>query len=279
MGVRTATQKTVTAIDNAQIDTAQYKFGSASGLFDGNGDALSIPDSDDFYFGTGDFTIRFFARWSVLPTSGQQKYFYQQYQDANNQMYLRVEESGGNLYLQVYVKSGGSEILFTSCDLGTINTGTWYHLQFVRSGNDFKTYKDASQIGSTTTASITMPNYNATFYIGQFFGGGDNGFNGWIDEFEIAKGVARSASVPSGPIIPDEYTVLMLHFDGVDTSTTFTDDVTVYEGLTASISMESTVVGALQEIRCEVLAGAISMECTIVGALQENQITASLTPP
>ena len=56
--------KTVTAVGNAQIDTAQYKFGGASGLFDGNGDYLSVPDSDDWYFGTGDFTIDAWARFA-----------------------------------------------------------------------------------------------------------------------------------------------------------------------------------------------------------------------
>src|SRR3990167_5725818 len=51
--------KAVTANGNAQIDTAQKKFGTASGLFDGTGDYLSLADSDDWNFGAGDFTIDF----------------------------------------------------------------------------------------------------------------------------------------------------------------------------------------------------------------------------
>lgn len=51
----------VTANGNAQISTAQSKFGGASGLFDGAGDYLSVPASPAFGFGTGDFTIECWA--------------------------------------------------------------------------------------------------------------------------------------------------------------------------------------------------------------------------
>ena len=59
----------LTANGNARIDTAQLKFGASSGLFDGSGDFISIPDRDDFTFGAGDFTIETFVRFSVVQTS------------------------------------------------------------------------------------------------------------------------------------------------------------------------------------------------------------------
>src|SRR3990167_5305793 len=58
--------KTMTAVGNAQIDTAQSKFGGASGLFDGTGDWLTTPDSTDWDLGTGDFTIDFWIRFSSV---------------------------------------------------------------------------------------------------------------------------------------------------------------------------------------------------------------------
>ena len=60
------TSHTVTANGNAQIDTDQSKFGGASGLFDGTGDYLSIPDSADWDFGTGDWTIDFLIRFNAI---------------------------------------------------------------------------------------------------------------------------------------------------------------------------------------------------------------------
>src|SRR3990167_7227024 len=58
-----------TANGNAQIDTAQSKFGGASGLFDGTGDYLSVPNSDDWDFGTGDFTVDMWLRFNDITQS------------------------------------------------------------------------------------------------------------------------------------------------------------------------------------------------------------------
>jgi hypothetical protein len=49
--------KTVTAFGNAQISTAQSKFGGSSIAFDGTGDYLTVPDNDNFALGNGNFTI------------------------------------------------------------------------------------------------------------------------------------------------------------------------------------------------------------------------------
>jgi hypothetical protein len=49
--------KTVTAVGNAQISTAQSKFGGASIAFDGSGDYLTVLNSSQFNFGVDDFTI------------------------------------------------------------------------------------------------------------------------------------------------------------------------------------------------------------------------------
>jgi hypothetical protein len=43
--------KTVTAVGNAQISTAQSKFGGASIAFDGTGDYITVPDSSAFVLG------------------------------------------------------------------------------------------------------------------------------------------------------------------------------------------------------------------------------------
>lgn len=66
-----ASHHTVTAIDNAQLDTSEKKFGTASGLFSENYDFLSISDSVDWDFGTGDFTIDFWVRFSDIERAKQ----------------------------------------------------------------------------------------------------------------------------------------------------------------------------------------------------------------
>jgi hypothetical protein len=45
--------KTWTRYGDAQISTAQNKFGPSSGLFDGTGDYITTPQNADFDFGDG----------------------------------------------------------------------------------------------------------------------------------------------------------------------------------------------------------------------------------
>lgn len=53
---------TVTSYGNAQIDTGYSKYGGAAMLFDGVGDYLDVVASNEFYIGTGNFTIEFWIR-------------------------------------------------------------------------------------------------------------------------------------------------------------------------------------------------------------------------
>src|SRR5262245_1699237 len=51
-----------TAHGDAQIDTADFKFGAASGLFDGTGDYIDTPDHVDFNLASNNFTIDFWFK-------------------------------------------------------------------------------------------------------------------------------------------------------------------------------------------------------------------------
>ena len=51
----------VTASGDTHHSGVSKQFGNTSILFDGTGDFLSIPDSPDWHFGTGDFTIDFWV--------------------------------------------------------------------------------------------------------------------------------------------------------------------------------------------------------------------------
>lgn len=57
--------RTVTPHGNAQTSTAQARIGSSSGLFDGTGDYLTVPDSADWDFGTGDYAVEVQIRPAV----------------------------------------------------------------------------------------------------------------------------------------------------------------------------------------------------------------------
>jgi hypothetical protein len=119
----------------------------------------------------------------------------------------------------VYQTLAGNRIVGTA-----LTTSTWYHVALARSGSSTKLFLDGTQVGSTytdTNAYIQGPltigsQYNNSFSV-----------NGYIDDIRISKGIARyttSFVTPTSALVVDEYTVLMLHADGVSGSTVFTDE-------------------------------------------------------
>jgi len=186
------TGKTVTANGNAQIDTAQSKFGGASGLFDTSGDYLSIADSDDWNFGTGDFTIDFWMRRNTINVSND---IFSQKTDVNNQAFLYFDQSG-NIIFRVY--SGGANVVDMTQASAGWSTGTWYHVAVVRNGSNWNIYRNGTSVVNQTT-SITYPDFTGAVTIG---GQGIIGasLDGWIDEFRVSKGIARWTSNFTPPV-------------------------------------------------------------------------------
>ncbi len=194
------TGHTVTANGNAQIDTAQKKFGTGAGLFDGTGDYLSIPDSADWNFGTGDFTIDWWMKFNVLSGNGY-KGGIEQYVDSNNFFQVSTYYYNGKLYLnQFYCKSGGTTIFYYYSTLasGEGITGTigidWNHYTVVRNGGNVHVFingVEQSMTEGTTISGKTFPDISAPFTIGLDTNNGYTFLDGWIDEFRISKGIAR----------------------------------------------------------------------------------------
>jgi hypothetical protein len=130
-------QRTLTAVGNAQISTAQKKFGSGSILFDGAGDTVTIPTSTDFDFASGTaFTI---DCWFRIPsTSGQQTLFCLG-ADPNP---LRFTVRLG----QLWFGPDGGEVITGST---SISVDTWHHAAVCRSGSSTKAFLNGTQEGST----------------------------------------------------------------------------------------------------------------------------------
>ena len=186
---------TMTANGNAQIDTAQSKFGGAAGLFDGTGDFLTTPDSADFAFGSGNLTIDFWLRVNSFEneagfvshsnTAGGS-------QDASNSFELRFD-STTYANLQFGIWSGGTNIISIIAAHGMV-VNTWYHIALIRgwngNANDFAITVDGTAIGTVTDAD-TWPDFTNDFVVGMSQRAGNRYFNGWIDELRVSKGVAR----------------------------------------------------------------------------------------
>lgn len=187
--------KIVTVVGNAQISTAQAKFGGASIAFDGSGDYLTLTDSGNgFAFGIGDFTLEWWFRsTSTTPFASMMTRFYN---DPGGISFMLNGDSGNGrpeIYWREY-----SSALFIQSSIGGFNDGAWHHYAFVRSGTTCYMFIDGVNCGVRIGVSTSVP--SSTIYIGsdrQFLG---RDYTGNIDNLRITKGVARytSAFTPPG---------------------------------------------------------------------------------
>ena len=182
--------KTVTAVGNAQIDTAKKVFWTGSALFDGTGDWLSIPDSADFAFWTGDFTIDF---QYMQNAAAAYAVWYQQKVDGNNLVIFHTWLNG--LRPRFVVLSGGTIVaLYEATSDQTFTADTWYHLALVRSGTNIYIFKDGVSLSLTVTQAIStssLPDLSAIIEIAENSTHAYPALNGALDEYRVSKGIAR----------------------------------------------------------------------------------------
>jgi hypothetical protein len=215
-------QKGITAVGNAQVDTAQSKFGGASALFDGTDDSLQIVDNTWMNFGAGDFTAECWFRWSgggdivypALITTWSEN-------SSTRNFFLGINASA-NAPIFYFVNTAGT--INTSIQSSTtISTNTWYHIAIVGNSSNFKLYLNGNEVSSLARQTIRAP--AEVFRIGN---SADNvlDFNGWIDEVRISNTARYTANfTPSTtPFQNDSNTLLLIHADGTDASTVFIDD-------------------------------------------------------
>lgn len=181
--------KTVTAVGNAQLDTAQFKFGTASILFDGTGDNLTVPDSADWVFGAKNFTIECWVRFSAI--AGTQTLF-SQYVDVNNLWQIR-KDNATNFIVAVWIDGGTTRANYISTAAAFTAADTWYHVAVVRSGTSFQIFINGTSITLTATVAIstnTLGDTASVLSIGSN-GNATNYLFGWLDDIRITKGLAR----------------------------------------------------------------------------------------
>ncbi len=217
------TGKAVTAVNHAQIDTAQSKFGGASLLLDGTDDYCTIPDSDDWNFGTGNFTIDFWVRFNALPAASAAEHIYAQIPDGSNYQRLLLYNGAGTYYWIFQNVVGGSSTIDVTKST-TVLVNTWYHVALVRSGNNWYIFQNGTQVGTTSNNINPISDFGAVFAVGGHPKTGGY-LNACLDELRVTKGLARWTAAftpPTSEAIVNN-TVLLLHCDGADTNASFLD--------------------------------------------------------
>ena len=220
--ITTRTGKTLTANGDAQISTAQKKFGTASLLLDGTGDYVSLASSNDFGFGTGSFSINFWVRLDAIGGTAQN--LLDMRAGSASDTAVRLYTTSGNLYFDV---GGTAQITANSA----LSATTFHYIAIDRSGTSTKLFVDGTQVGTYSDSN----NYGniKPLVIGAAFDGSD-ATDGHIDDFRIIKGASiyQSAfTAPTSRHAVTAETVLMARFDGTNGATTFEDDATLTQDI------------------------------------------------
>jgi hypothetical protein len=172
---------TVTANGNAQISTTQSKFGGASGYFDGTGDYLDISNTAA-PGGSESFT---YELW-IYPV------------DVSGQDRVILETRGGSGFVFFINTSGFLQVFDSAAGLLAASTtaltaNTWQHIAVSKNGSVATYY-----IGGTAASAYTLTSHASA---NNCRIGARNdaaaGFNGYIDDLRITKGVARTITVPT----------------------------------------------------------------------------------
>lgn len=183
--------KTVTPYGNAQISTAESKFGGASIKFDGSGDYLLLGGETDFAFGLIDFTVELF----YFPLSSGGSRF-------GTIIDLRSSSSITGRF--AFYHNNGMALFFQSqaggLSTSALNTLQWYHVAVCRSSGVTRLFLDGVQTGSMTDNTDYGVGTNRPIIGSNVFAGA--GLDGYIDDLRITKGVARYTSNFTPPTAP-----------------------------------------------------------------------------
>jgi len=165
--------------------------GSGSISFSGSNQSLNYAAQTPFSFGTGDFTIEFWA----YPTGGLASFpSYIDFRGSNstNPAPYIYNDNG----ILVYGVSGTNRITYT---YATLNT--WVHVAVCRTGTSTKMYVNGTQVGSTYIDANSYSVGTGAPYIGQN-GVGGGYFTGHMSNIRVVKGVCVYTGTFTPPIAP-----------------------------------------------------------------------------
>lgn len=175
--------RSITAVNGAQISTAQSKFGGSSIDLSAAGaylNAASLPG-----LGAGDFTVE---AWIYLVSGTGTPILISTETDGvtGGQWNMQVDSGKPDWY-----DAGVGHVV----DAGSLPTSAWHFWAASRNSGQFRMFVDGVQVGTTATYALTLPQ-TAAQAIGGTLASGAAGAPplGYIDELRVTIGVGRYAA-------------------------------------------------------------------------------------
>jgi hypothetical protein len=235
--------KTLTGHGTAAHSSTTSKFkGTSIKLTNATNSNIYIPATTDLTFGSNDFTIETFINFTTLPATNDWSTIVARWYITGTKSWLfALYNDAGNYKLELATGDSSSQVVALSNTL-TISTGTWYHIAVVKSGTSAYFYLDGAPVGtgiavanlvaSTQIAIIGVTGINTSL---------SNPLGAYLAELRIMNGIGiyGSAFTPSTTPFPNavdsnyQFTSLVLHGDGTDSSSTVTDSSIVPKTITA----------------------------------------------
>lgn len=173
-------------------DITTFKFGLGSIVFNGT-NWIDTPDSTDFTFGTGSWTI---DCWIMRTVAGASRICGQSDSTSTSASISMALGFNNN---NNFILTIGTTPYTGTAILSTLNT--WIHVAAVKNGTSVSTYINGTLDASGTYASA-LPDSSNKFSIGRRGEDTASGFNGNIDEFRLSVGIARWTANFTPPTVP-----------------------------------------------------------------------------
>jgi len=180
-------------VGNAQISTAQSKFGGSSMSFNGTNSGLYTASTPNLAFGSGDFTVEGWVYFNAnLPyLDGDSLYSAALFGQTNTNGLALVFKSGSS-------SGAPSNLAFTVIGASTVNTtistslNTWYHIAVTKASGTVRVFLNGVQQNSFANSTTFAQSVGTVGYLN--IASFNDWFPGYIDDFRITKGYARYTS-------------------------------------------------------------------------------------
>lgn len=242
----------------------------------GRGAGISCADSNDFEFGSGDFTIESFVRFDSVPDGATAATIISKWREnKSDQRTFELRKcgpslNGGNIEFRVSTDGTAAGVHTVISQPWEPETDTWYHIAVVRASGETMLFIDGIMQGVPQTDTYSYFNGTSRFNIsGQNYDNSSitpyTSVLGWYDETRISKGVARytenfiptAVAFPRGGSDPDWSNVVLLCGYDVSISDessfnrTIRSDTASFGQLFASISIPEDGEYQFQTINAE----------------------------